>query len=43
VFLTDLQVANVINHIRTNFGNDYRDPITAAEVKALHPTKGTPE
>ncbi|MCX7034764.1 MAG: cytochrome c [Arenimonas sp.] len=43
VFLTDVQVANVINHIRTNFGNDYRDPITAAEVKALHPQKGTPE
>lgn len=42
-FLTDVQVANVINHIRTNFGNDYRDPITAAEVKALHPQKGTPE
>lgn len=43
VFLTDVQVANVINHVRTSFGNDYRDPITAAEVKALHPTKGTPE
>jgi mono/diheme cytochrome c family protein len=42
-FLTDVQVANVINHIRTNFGNDYADPITAAEVKALHPKKGTPE
>lgn len=42
-FLTDVQVANVINHIRTNFGNDYRDPITAAEVRALHPAKGKPE
>ena len=43
VWLTDVQVANVINHIRTSFGNDYRDPITAAEVKALHPNKGTPQ
>ena len=43
VWLTDVQVANVINHIRTSFGNDYRDPITAAEVKALHPKKGTPQ
>lgn len=42
-FLTDVQVANVINHIRTNFGNDYRDPITAAEVRDLHPAKGKPE
>lgn len=43
VFLTDVQVANVINHIRTNFGNDYRDPITAADVRALHPAQGKPE
>lgn len=43
VFLTDVQVANVINHIRTNFGNDYRDPITAAEVRSLHPAQGKPE
>ncbi len=42
-WLTDVQVANVINHIRTNFGNDYRDPITAAEVRALHPAQGKPE
>ena len=38
VWLTDLQVANVINYIRGNFGNDYRDAITAAEVQALRPT-----
>jgi mono/diheme cytochrome c family protein len=43
VWLTDVQVANVINHIRTNFGNDYRDPITATEVRALHPAQGKPE
>lgn len=43
VWLTDVQVANVINHIRTHFGNDHRDPITADEVRALHPAKGKPE
>ena len=36
-WLTDQQVANVVNYIRTSFGNDYRDPITAAEVKAMQP------
>ena len=36
-WLTDAQVADVINHIRTNFGNHHTDPITAAEVRALHP------
>lgn len=36
-WLTDAQVADVINHIRTNFGNHHTDPITADEVRALHP------
>lgn len=36
-WLSDEQVANVINYIRSHFGNDYRDPISAAEVRALHP------
>ena len=40
VWLSDVQVANVINHIRTNFGNDYRDPISAADVRALHSDQG---
>lgn len=35
--LTDAQIAGVINYIRTHFGNHYRDAITVAEVKALHP------
>jgi mono/diheme cytochrome c family protein len=34
--LTDEQVAAVINYVRTHFGNHYKDPITAPEVKALH-------
>ena len=36
-WLTDAEIASVINYIRTHFGNDYRNPITAAEVKALEP------
>lgn len=37
VWLTDTQIANVINHIRTSFGNDYQDAISAEDVRALHP------
>ncbi len=35
-WLTDVQIANVINHVRTHFGNHYDDPISAEEVKSLH-------
>ena len=31
--MTDEQVANVVNYIRTHFGNDYRRPVTAEQVK----------
>jgi mono/diheme cytochrome c family protein len=37
--LNDAQVANVVNYIRSNFGNAYPDAITADEVRALHPAK----
>lgn len=37
VWLNDVQVANVVNYIRSNFGNKYTDPITAEEVRALIP------
>ena len=37
--LSDTQVANVVNYVRSNFGNSYADTITADEVKALHPAK----
>jgi mono/diheme cytochrome c family protein len=37
VWLSDEQIANVINHIRSHFSNDYPDPITPAEVRALRP------
>jgi mono/diheme cytochrome c family protein len=32
--LSDQQIADVVNYIRSHFGNNYRDTITAAEVKA---------
>ena len=34
--LSDEQVAEVINYIRTHFGNHYTDTITAAQVAAMH-------
>jgi mono/diheme cytochrome c family protein len=33
--LTDEQVAAVVGFVRTNFGNDYTDVPTAAEVRAI--------
>ncbi len=33
--LDDRQIVEVVNYIRTNFGNRYKDKITAAEVKAM--------
>jgi mono/diheme cytochrome c family protein len=35
--LTDAQVADVINYVRTHFGNHYTNSITAADVTAMHP------
>ncbi len=37
VALSDEQVANVVNYIRSHFGNAYEDRLTAADVKAMHP------
>jgi mono/diheme cytochrome c family protein len=36
---SDMQVANVVNYVRTHFGNDYSDAITPDEVKPLHPKR----
>jgi mono/diheme cytochrome c family protein len=36
-WLTDPQVANVVNHVRTHFGNHFEPPITPTEVAALRP------
>ena len=33
--MTDQQVADVVNHVRTHFGNKYKDVLTADEVKAM--------
>lgn len=30
--MSDDQVASVVNYIRTNFGNDYKEPVTAEDV-----------
>jgi len=32
---TDAQVANVVNYVRSNFGNHYTDAVTPDEVKTL--------
>jgi mono/diheme cytochrome c family protein len=34
VMMTDDQVAAVVNYVRTHFGNDYHDAVTAADVRA---------
>jgi len=34
--LTDEQVAEVVNYVRTHFGNHYRDSLSAADVAAMH-------
>jgi mono/diheme cytochrome c family protein len=33
--LTDEQVANVVNYVRTHFGNHYKDPVTPAAVRVV--------
>ena len=33
--MTDEQVADVVNYVRTHFGNEYRDAVKAADVSAL--------
>jgi mono/diheme cytochrome c family protein len=35
--LTDAQIADVIQYVRTHFGNHYTDTITADDIKAMHP------
>jgi mono/diheme cytochrome c family protein len=35
--LSDEQIAETINYVRTHFGNDYHDSISAAQVAAMHP------
>ena len=33
MMMSDQQAADVVNYIRTHFGNRYKDPVTAAEAK----------
>jgi mono/diheme cytochrome c family protein len=35
--MSDQQVADVINYVRTHFGNAYHDAVSAADVKAARP------
>ena len=35
--MSDEQVADVINYVRSHFGNDYRDTVTVAAVTAARP------
>lgn len=32
--LSDQQIADVVNYVRTHFGNNYKDKVTPADVKA---------
>ena len=34
-YLDDRQVAAVVNHVRSHFGNNYSDKVTARDVKAV--------
>lgn len=35
--MSDDQVAAVVNYLRTHFGNDYKDAVTAEDVKTVRP------
>jgi mono/diheme cytochrome c family protein len=35
--MSDDQVAAVVNYLRTHFGNDYKDAVTAEDVKLVRP------
>jgi mono/diheme cytochrome c family protein len=37
VYMSDDQVAAVVNYVRTHFGNRYGDPVTAGDVRAVRP------
>lgn len=43
VHLSDAQIADVVNYVRSNFGNHYKQKITAQDVGSLpHPGVPTP-
>jgi len=39
---SDDQIAQVVNYVRSNFGNHYKDKLTAADVRALRPANTAP-
>jgi mono/diheme cytochrome c family protein len=44
VRLSDAQVAEVVNYVRSHFGNRFSDRVRADQIKALpHPTQPAPE
>ncbi len=40
--MSDEQVADVVNYVRTHFGNDYRDRVSAAAVTGGKTAKSEP-
>jgi mono/diheme cytochrome c family protein len=44
VHLSDAQVADVVNYVRSHFGNRYKDRVSASQVAQLpHPTATAPQ
>lgn len=43
VHLSDAQIADTVNYIRSHFGNNYKDKVTAAQVAALPHPSSVPE
>ncbi|MEO8803261.1 MAG: cytochrome c [Rudaea sp.] len=39
VGLDDVQIADVVNYVRSHFGNHYTDKLSAADVAAMHASK----
>jgi mono/diheme cytochrome c family protein len=37
IMMSDDQVAAVVNYLRTHFGNDYKDAVTAEDVNVVRP------
>jgi mono/diheme cytochrome c family protein len=41
--LSDAQIADTVNYVRSHFGNNYKDKVTAAQVSALPHPSSVPE
>ena len=40
--MSDAQVAEVVNYVRTHFGNTYSDAVSAADVATARPRAPSP-